>query len=180
MIVGCVAAAGVLLLAGCGSTSTSTTTTSTTTPQSRTVSTSTVESGIKQQLSAPGADVSSVKCPSDVKSEAGATFDCSVTWSNGATGKVKVTETTLGHYTYDPVSGSVQVPGTTVEKSLLQERAKQGAPNAQVHCPENIIVKLGTTVTCNVSGASGQATGTVTFAFSDAQGTVDPSSVKTG
>ncbi len=170
-----------LLLAGCGgsSPSTSSTTGSTTAP-SRTVDTAAIESGIKQQLSSPSAAVTSVQCPSDVKAEVGTTFECSVSWSNGATGKVKVTETSVGHYTYEPVSGSVQVPGATVEKSVQQQLAKQGAPNAQVHCPTNIIVKLGTTVTCNVTGASGAATGTVTFTFSDAQGTVDPSSVKTG
>ncbi|MFL5824451.1 MAG: DUF4333 domain-containing protein [Solirubrobacteraceae bacterium] len=172
--------AGLLLVSGCGSSPTRTTTKSTTSTAPRTVDTSFVESGIKQQLSVPGAEVTSVKCPSDVKSEVGATFKCSVTWSNGATGQVKVTQTTLNHYTYVPVSGSVQVPGTTVEKSLQQELATQGAPNAQVHCPETIIVKVGTTVTCDVSSAGGHATGTVTFTFSSEEGTVDPSSVKTG
>jgi hypothetical protein len=103
-----------------------------------------------------------------------------VSWSNGATGKVKVTETSVGHYTYAPVAGSVMVPGSTVEKQVQDVLARQGAPNAMVSCPANIIVKVGTTVTCNVSGASGAVTGKVTFTFSDAQGTVDPSSVKTG
>ena len=60
------------------------------------------------------------------------------------------------------------------------ELAKQGAPNAQVNCPDNIIVKLDTTVTCDVSSASGKAGGTVTFAFSSVEGTVDSSSVQTG
>ena len=40
-------------------------------------------------------------------------------------------------------------------------------------------MKVGTTVTCNVSGAQGAASGTVTFTFSSAEGTVDPSSVET-
>jgi len=48
-----------------------------------------------------------------------------------------------------------------------------------VTCPQNIIVKVGTTVTCNLSGAQGVAAGTVTFTFSEADGTVDPASVKT-
>src|SRR6185503_18286055 len=114
------------------------------------------------------------------KAEKGATFTCSVSWDNGATGKVKVTQPTAARkYTYEPVSGSVQVPGATVEKSLQQELATQGAANAQVNCPDNIIVKVGTTVTCDVSGAGGKAGGTVTFTFSGAEGTVDPTSVQT-
>ncbi|MGZ3687793.1 MAG: DUF4333 domain-containing protein [Bdellovibrionota bacterium] len=170
-----VAAAGALALAGCGGGDS----TSTTTSPSRTVDAAQVESGIDKQLSTPAAEVTSVKCPDGVKAEAGATFDCSVTWSNGATGKVKVTQESLNRFTYQPVSGSVQVPGSTVEKSIEQELAKQGAPNAQANCPDNIIVKVGTTVTCDLSGAGGQAAGTVTFTFSDASGTVDPSSVET-
>jgi hypothetical protein len=169
------------LLAGCGSSSSSTSSkTTSTTASSPTVDTAAIESGIKEQLSSPSAAVTDVKCPSGVSAKTGTTFECSVSWSNGATGKVKVTDKSIAHYTYEPVSGSVMVPGATVEKSVQEQLAKQGAPNAQVHCPENIIVKLDTTVTCNVSGAGGAATGTVTFTFSDAQGTVDPESVKTG
>jgi NAD(P)H-hydrate repair Nnr-like enzyme with NAD(P)H-hydrate epimerase domain len=154
--------------AGCGSSS------------KNTVDASKVESGIKQQMSSSGAEVTSVKCPSDVKSEAGATFDCDVSWSNGATGKVKVTETSVNHFTYSVVSGSVQVPGSTADAAIEKQLAKQGIPNATVDCPQNIIVKTGTTVTCNLSGAGGKAGGTVTFAWSSAEGTIDPSSVKTG
>lgn len=165
-----IAVAGMLVLAGCGGDDNTSTT--------DTVDTATVESQIKQQLSVSGAQVSGVDCPSDVKSETGATFTCSVTWSNGAAGKVKVTETSPNRYTYAPVNGSVQVPGASVEKTLEEQLAKEGFPNATANCPDNIIVKTGTTVTCDVSGAG--ATGTVTFTFSDAEGTVDPSSVKTG
>ena len=62
-----VVAVAALAAAGCGSSDKSSTSTTST------VDSATVESGIKQKLSSPGADVSSVKCPSDVKSEAGAT-----------------------------------------------------------------------------------------------------------
>jgi hypothetical protein len=187
---GCAAVAAAFLVAGCGSSSTSTAsagntaaTSTSSTPATgsatRTVDTASVQSSIKKELSVPGAEVTTVKCPANVKAEVGGTFECSVGWSNGATGKVKVTQTTLHAYTSEPVSGSVQIPGATVEKSIQAQLAKQGAPNAQVHCPANIIVKVGSTVTCNVSSASGKANGTVSFAFSTAQGTVEPSSVKT-
>ena len=165
VLVSCIAA-----LAGCGSSNSAPT---------RTVDDAAVESGIKQQLSSPSAEVTSVKCPSDQESKPGGSFTCSVSWSNGATGKVKVTQTAGNHFTYEPVSGSVQVPGSTVEKSLEQDLAKQGAPNATVHCPDNIIVKVGTTVTCDLGTASGKTAGSLTFQFSSATGTIDTSSVKT-
>jgi hypothetical protein len=82
-----------------------------------------------------------VMCPSNVSATVGTSFECSVSWSNGATGKVKVTETSVGHYTYAPVSGSVMVPGSTVEKQVQAALAQQGAPNAEVSCPANIIVR---------------------------------------
>lgn len=173
-------AAGALALAagGCGD-DTSTTSSSGTSPTTgRTVDDAAIESQITKQLSTTGAQVTDATCPSDVQSKAGATFQCTVTWSNGATGKVKVTETSLNQFTYEPVSGSVQVPAAPVEQAIQEQLAKQGAPDAQVNCPDTIIVKVGTTVTCDLSSASGQANGTVTFTFSDATGTVDPSSVQ--
>ena len=168
-----------LAIAGCGGSDDGDTDTKTA-PAAATVDDAAVESGIKKDLSSSGAEVTSAKCPTDVKSEAGATFNCSVTWSNGATGKVKVTEKAPNQFTYSVVSGSVQIPGSSVDKTLEESLAAQGAPNATVNCPQNIIVKTGTTVTCNVSSASGKATGTVTFTFSSETGEVDSSSVKSG
>jgi hypothetical protein len=145
-----------------------------------TVDSATVESQLEQQLSSDATQVTKAKCPDDVKSEDGATFKCDVTWSNGATGQVKVTQKGAKQFTYKVVAGSVQIPGESVDKTLEKDLAEQGAPNATVNCPQNIIVKAGTTVTCNVSGAGGAATGSVTFTFSSETGEVDPSSVQTG
>jgi len=168
-----VAALTAIGLSACGGSSSSSNT-----PTTSTVDDAAVESQLKQQLSTPTAQVTKVSCPSDVKATDGATFKCSVTWSNGATGKAQVTQVAPGKFTSKPVSGSVQVPGATVEKSIQADLAKQGAPNATVNCPDNIIVKVGTTVTCDVSSASGKANGQVTFTLS-AEGTVDESSVQT-
>lgn len=172
----CIGAAVALALTGCGSSSSSSTSSTT---AARTVDTAKVESGITQQLSTSGAKVTSAKCPSDVKVQTGATFNCTVTWSTGATGTVKVTQQGAGRYTYEIVSGSVKVPGSSVEKSIEAQLAKEGAPNAQANCPDTIIVKVGTTVTCDLSTGGGAAAGTVTFTFSSAEGDVDSSSVKT-
>jgi len=164
-----------LAVAGCGSSDDSTATSA----EPRTVDDQQVEQGIEQSLSTSSEKVTSASCPSDVAVQKGDTFTCSVTFSNDATGKVTVTQQGANHYTYALKSGSVQIPGSSVETSLEKDLAAAGAPGATVNCPDNIIVKTGTTVTCDVSGAQGVANGSVTFTFSDAEGTVDPSSVKT-
>jgi uncharacterized protein DUF4333 len=173
----CLLAAAALIGAGCGDSSSSSSSTTSTPEPVKTVDDSAIESGMKQELSAPGADVTSVKCPSDVEAADGTTFKCTVTWSNGATGKVKVTQRGRSNYIYEPVEGSVEIPGASVEKELEAQLAKQGAPDAAVNCPDNIIIKVDTTVTCDVSGAGGKAGGSVTYTFSSVEGTIDPSSV---
>jgi hypothetical protein len=138
-----------------------------------------VEQGIKDNLSTGSAKVTSAKCPSDVQAKTGKTFTCSVTFDNGATGKASVTQVAPNRFTYELKPGSVQVPGEVADAAVEKQLAAQGIPNATVNCPQNIIVKTGTTVTCNLSGAQGAASSTVTFTFSSAEGTVDPSSVET-
>jgi hypothetical protein len=138
-----------------------------------------IESQIKDELSTDATKVSSAKCPSEIEAAAGSTFDCSVSWANGANGKVEVTARGANRFTYEPVPGSVKVPGATVEASLEQELESEGAPGAQANCPDTIIVKVGTTVTCELSGAGGTAGGTVTYTFESVDGTVDPESVET-
>jgi Domain of unknown function (DUF4333) len=170
-IVAGVLAAGALV-AGCGGSDDTATSAA---PQ--TVDDAQVEQGIKDDLSTSSTDVSSAKCPTDVAVEMGATFTCTVTFENGATGKTTVSQQGANRYTYELKAGSVQVPGATAEAAVEKSLAADGAPNATVACPGNIIVKVGTTVTCNVSGAQGAANGTVTFTFSSAEGTVDPASV---
>jgi hypothetical protein len=181
-------AAGVMLAvsglaAGCGSSSkqssgTSAATTSSA-PAQRTVDTEQVEKGIESSLSTSSAKVTKATCPSDVPVQQGATFTCSVTLSNGGVGKVTVTQHGANRYTYAFVPGSVQIPGSTADAAIEKSLAAQGIPNTTVTCPENIIVKVGTTVTCNVSGGGGKVGGTVTYEFSEANGTINSQSVKT-
>ena len=176
---GCAFLFGLLAAGGCGG-SGSTHSTRTTAPSSaRTVNTKQVEEGIKTDLSTSSAKVTSVNCPSDVPVQQGATFTCSASLSNGGSGKVTVTQQGANRYTYAFANGSVQIPGSAAASAIETSLAAQGAPNAKVTCPQTIIVKLGTTVTCDVSGAQGLAAGTVTFTFSEANGTVAPASVKT-
>jgi hypothetical protein len=166
------------MTAGCGSGQKNKDEGSTTASSSsqRTVDTAAVEQGIDSDLSTSSVKVTA-NCPSDVPVEVGGTFTCTATMSNGGSGKVTVTQKGANNYTYAFQSGSVQVPGSTVDSQIEQQLAAQGAPNATATCPQTIIVTVGTTVTCNVSGAQGVANGSVTFQFSSANGTVDTSSV---
>jgi hypothetical protein len=122
--------------------------------------------------------VTSASCPSNIPSKVGQKFTCSVKLSNGGTGKVIVTQTGPNHFTYEFENGSVQIPGSTADAAVKKQLAHQGVPDAVVNCPSTVIVKVGTTVTCAVSSASGKVNGSVTYTFSSADGTVDPSSVK--
>jgi hypothetical protein len=138
-----------------------------------------VEQGIEQSLSTASVEVTSASCPADVKAEQGATFTCTVKLDNGGSGKATVTQEGGNRFTYALKPGSVQIPGATAETAIETSLAARGAPGATVTCPDTIVVKVGTTVTCDVSGVQGAATGTVTYTFSDVSGTVDPASVET-
>ena len=178
-----VVAVGVLLAAsalavGCGSSSKESSGTDTAGAQ-RTVDSEAVEKGIESSLSTSTVKVTDASCPGDVAVQEGATFTCSVKLSNGGSGKVTVTQKGAHQYAYEFTPGSVKIPGTSAAAVIEKQLAAQGAPNAQVTCPETIIVKVNSPVTCNVSGAQGAAAGTVTFEFSEANGTVSPTSVQT-
>ena len=152
-----------LLASGCGT---------------KTVDDAAVEKGIKEQVTVAGAPVSKVDCPSGVESTKGATFNCSVSFENGATSKVKVTEPKRGTFQYALVPGSVQVPGSVAEKEIVKVLDQKGSPDSTANCPDNIIVKVGTYVVCDVTFANGRMA-SVKFTFTSEDGTVDESSVET-
>jgi len=145
----------------------------------RTVDANQVEQQIEQQLSTATTKVTSVSCPEDVKSQTGATFTCQAKLSGGGSADVQVTETqTPDQFTYSFKPGTVKLSGASVDKVLEQDLQAQGIPNATVNCPSVIPVKPGTTTSCPVSGP--RASATVSFQFTDASGSIDQSSVKTG
>jgi Domain of unknown function (DUF4333) len=147
---------------------------------SDTVDSSKAESGIEDSaLSSSTTQITSASCPDDVKKEKGKTFTCDVKLSGGGRANVTATQTSDHNtFSYDFKSGSVVLPGSTVDKSVEQDLADAGVKGATVHCPEEVPVKPGTTVTCPISTASGRQA-TVSFAFSSSSGTVDSSSVET-
>ena len=172
----------VLAFAGCGSSnggtesgsSTQTTQSSASQPSksSATVDSAEIEQGIETSLSTSSVKVTSAMCPADIPSDPGQSFTCTVALSNGATGDVTVTQETKNQFTYAFKAGSFQIPGATVDAQLEKTLASQGYPNTTVTCPSNIIIKVGTTVTCDVSGGSGLATSEVTFTFTSTTGEV--------
>jgi hypothetical protein len=145
-----------------------------------TVDAAKVEQGIEQNLSTSTAQIQSVSCPDDEKSETGAKFTCTAKFDGGGSAQVAVTETRApNQFTYEFKPGTVKLPGSAVDKQLEQDLAASGAPNATVNCPSVVEVKPGTTVSCPVSGARG-GSAAVTFEFSDDAGSIDESSVDTG
>ena len=158
-------AVGVLATAGCGS--------------DDTVDASKAEQGIESSsLSTSTTQITSASCPDDVKKEKDGTFTCDVKLSGGGKAQVTVTQTSNHNtFSYAFKSGSVELPGSTVDKTIEQDLADAGIKGATVDCPDTVPVKPGTTVTCQITTTSGRQA-TVSFEFSDSSGTVDSSSVK--
>ena len=164
-IVGCVVfAVGLLAAAGCGSDN---------------VDASKAEQGIENSsLSSSTTKITSASCPDSVKKEKGKTFTCDVKFSGGGKAQVTVTQTSNHNaFSYAFKPGSVELPGSTVDKQLEQDLADAGIKNATVNCPDPVEVKTETTVSCPVTTASG-AQGTVSFKFTSESGSIDSSSVK--
>ena len=153
-----------LMVAGCGN---------------DTVDASKAEQGIENSsLSTSTTQITSASCPDDVKKEKGKTFTCDVKLSGGGKAQVTVTQTTNQNtFSYAYKSGSVVLPGSTVDKELEQDLADAGVEGATVNCPDEVPVKTGTTSTCPITTSSGRQA-TVSFTFSDSSGTVDSDSVE--
>ena len=148
-------------------------------PEAAAVDTAQVEQEIKEDFSSGTVTVTNVDCPANPDVEVGGKFTCSFFLSNDGGGKVEVTRGAAA-YTYVAVPGSVTVPGTSVAQQVEQALEDEGVPDATVTCPDTIVVKTDSTVTCEVGSASGALTGDVTFSFTSETGEVDSSSVDTG
>ncbi len=69
-----------------------------------------------------------------------------------------------------------QTPGATAAVTVQQQLATHGYPAAKVSCSKTLIVNVGTTTTCSLSGAG--STKIVRFTFTHKNGAVKVSSVK--
>jgi hypothetical protein len=69
-----------------------------------------------------------------------------------------------------------KTPGAQAEATLEQQLAKLGVSNPQVTCARNLIVNVGTTTTCKLTGAEGKRL--VAFRFADKHGAVKLTSVR--
>ena len=138
------------------------------------------ESGIKNSpLTTSTTQITSASCPDDIKKEKDKTFTCDVKLSGGGKAKVTVTQTSNHNsFSYAFKPGSVQLPGTTIDKAIEEDLAKSGVTGTTVNCPDTVTVAVGKTFTCPFTTSGGRQ-GQVSFTFSSASGTVDSSSVKT-
>jgi hypothetical protein len=66
--------------------------------------------------------------------------------------------------------------GAAAAAALEHQMASRGLPGARVTCAKSLIVNVGTTTSCNLTGAGGKRTVRFTFSFSN--GAIDPASVK--
>ena len=66
--------------------------------------------------------------------------------------------------------------GAAAAAALEQQLASHGLPGARVTCAKSLIVNVGTTTACNLTGAGGKRA--VRFTFSSSNGAIDPASAK--
>ena len=115
-----------------------------------------------------GAEVKSVSCPRGLTAKKGETFECTVTGSDGTTGKATVTE--------KDAKGNVEASAPFVHVSNLEEQIagglsdQVGGSNVDVSCPEIIVGSKGNVFECDATSGSDKATVEVTQ--TDEQGNV--------
>ena len=143
------------------------------------VDTATIEQQIERRLSGTTTQITEVSCPADVPAKKGATFDCKTKIEGDGTATVVVTQVDgKSSYTYAYKPGTLKVPGSSVEPVVQKDLEADGVDVTAVNCPDTIVVKADSPVTCTAATASG-AQIDVTFAFT-AEGEVDPASVESG
>jgi hypothetical protein len=74
------------------------------------------------------------------------------------------------------INQTTQTPGAMAQTTLEQQLAKQGVSNPHVTCAKNLIVNVGTTTTCKLTGAGTRSL--VSFTFSNSHGDIKLTSVK--
>jgi hypothetical protein len=114
-----------------------------------------------------GAKVKSVSCPTGLTAKKGETFECTVTGTDGTTGKTTVTEKD------DQGNVSVSAPFIHVrnlEQQIASGIAKQIGGSVDVGCPEIIVGAKGKKFECQATSGSDKAVVEVTQ--TDDQGNV--------
>lgn len=115
-----------------------------------------------------GAELKSVSCPSGLTAKKGETFECTVTGTDGTTGKTEVTEKD------DQGNVSVSAPfihPRDIERSIATDIKAQVGSAVKVSCPEIIVSDKGGKFGCEATSGSDKARVDVTQ--TDDQGNVD-------
>ncbi len=106
-----------------------------------------------------GARVESVDCPSGLKAEKGATFECTVTGDDGSSGETVVTE--------KDAEGNVSVSAPFIHVRDLEGQIGDGIEGqtgaaVELDCPEIVMGNKGGTFDCDGTSADGPLTIRVT------------------
>jgi hypothetical protein len=124
-----------------------------------------IAKSVREQV---GAEVKSVTCPTGLTAKKGEKFECTVTGSDGTTGKTTVTE--------KDDQGNVSVSAPFVHVRNLEEQIaggvgdQIGASDVTVSCPEIIVGAKGEVFECDATSGSDKAVIEVTQ--TDARGNV--------
>lgn len=110
-----------------------------------------IKKTVSQQV---GAKVEAVKCPGGLTAKKGETFTCTVTGTDGSSGRMLVTE--------KDDQGNVKVSAPFIhvrdlERLISSGIAKQVGSTVVVACPEIIAGEKGGTFTCNATAGSNKA-----------------------
>ena len=125
-----------------------------------------IADSVREQV---GARVASVSCPTGITAKKGGTFECTVTGSDGTSGKAKVT--------MKDDEGNVAVSAPFIHVRPLAERmAKEiseqvGGSDVELSCPEIVVGAKGETFECDAISGSDKAIVEVTQ--TDDRGNVD-------
>lgn len=115
-----------------------------------------------------GAEVESVECPEGLVAKQGETFDCTVTGTDGSSGKAEVTE--------KDDKGNVNVSAQFVHVRDLEEEiggglGEQIGGKVEVTCPEIVVGEKGGKFECEAT--SGGESAVVAVTQTDDQGNVE-------
>ena len=106
-----------------------------------------------------GAEVESVDCPAEVEPQAGATFGCTVTATDGTSGRVIVTQ--------KDDEGNVRISAPFVHTAELEERIgadieRQVGGPVTLECPQIVVAEKSDTFECEAEGEGERSTVLVT------------------
>lgn len=148
------AAASVLVLAGCSSS----------------IDVADLETQVQDGLAEQLGGTWTVECPDSMEIQAGLTTNCMATSDTGESIDVNITQDDdQGNVTWEVPSTGLDVDG--LESSVAAELSAQVGGEWTVQCPDDIPFEAGLTANCSATSADGQST-MINVTQTDDQGNV--------